>query len=68
LVSILFALPTAFVMNDLGQNRAYYDVATGDAWDLFVAGYYAYGSEGDPDELTTLTEISPDLLTETPHL
>lgn len=58
LVSILFALPTAFVMNDLGQNRAYYDLATGDAWDLFVAGYYAYGSEGDPDEfdLRTATE------------
>lgn len=58
LVSILFALPTAFVMKDLGQNRAYYDLATGNAWDLFVAGYYAYGSEGDPDEfdLRTPTE------------
>lgn len=58
LVSILFALPTAFVMDDLGQNRAYYDVATCDAWDLFVAGYYAFGSEGDPDQfdLRTPTE------------
>lgn len=66
LVSILFALPSAFVISDLGQNRAYYDLASGDAWDLFVAGYYAYGSEGDSDEfdLRTPTEapwaFSPD--------
>lgn len=58
MVSILFAIPTAFVISDLGQNRAYYDLVTGDAWDLFVAGYYAYGSEGDPEQfdLRTRTE------------
>lgn len=50
LVSIVFADPASLVIKDLSVNRALWDEATGDAWDLFFAGYFAYGGEWyDPD-------------------
>jgi hypothetical protein len=43
LVSIIFAHPHRTVFQDLKANRAYYDQRSGDAWDLYFAGYYMYG-------------------------
>lgn len=35
------------VVSDVVANRAFWDELTGESWDLFFAGYYAYGSHGD---------------------
>lgn len=49
LVSVLFASPDTAVFSNLKNNMAYFDARSGDMWDLFVAGYYAYGrSAYDP--------------------
>jgi hypothetical protein len=48
LVSIVFAEPASLVISDLKTNRAFWDEMTGESWDLFFAGYYQYGSHGDP--------------------
>jgi hypothetical protein len=49
LVSILFADPHTAVVSGLQHNRALYDAISDIHWDLYVAGYYAYGGEGyDP--------------------
>lgn len=47
LVSIVFAEPSSLVISDLKTNRVFWDEMTGESWDLFFAGYYAYGSHGD---------------------
>jgi hypothetical protein len=45
LVSILFATPDTAVLGDLQQNAAYFNARSGHMWDLYVAGYYAYGGK-----------------------
>lgn len=47
LVSIIFAHPAALVLTGLKSNRAFWDEETSEAWDLFFAGYYAFGGHGD---------------------
>jgi hypothetical protein len=56
LISIVFARPSSPVWPDLETNRAFLDLRSGDAWDLFFAGMSAYAAEeadaipiGDPD-------------------
>lgn len=46
LVSVLFAAPDTAVVAGLRTNQALYDARSGHMWDLYVAGYYAYGQEG----------------------
>lgn len=60
LVSIVFAHPAALVLTGLTSNRAFWDEETGEAWDLFFAGYYAFGSHGDsnPIELAPMADGS----------
>jgi hypothetical protein len=47
LVSVVFAEPASLVISDLNANCEFWDELTGVSWDLFFAGYYAYGSHGD---------------------
>lgn len=51
LVSVVFANPASVVVSDVIANRAFWDEMTGESWDLFFAGYYAYGSHGDAEEV-----------------
>lgn len=37
----------ALRFSDLSANRLFWDELTGESWDLFFAGYYAYGGYGD---------------------
>jgi len=45
LISIVFARPSSPVWRDLETNRAFLDLRSGDAWDLFFAGMSAFGAE-----------------------
>ncbi|WP_406375852.1 hypothetical protein OG788_40105 [Streptomyces sp. NBC_00647] len=49
-MSILFAAPDTVVIEGLHDNMALYNARSGHMWDLYIAGYYAYGgNEYDPD-------------------
>jgi hypothetical protein len=45
LVSILMATPDTASFTALQNNIAYFNTRSGVSWDLYVAGYYAYGGE-----------------------
>jgi hypothetical protein len=45
LISIIFARPSSPVWRDLETNRAFLDLRSGDAWDLFFAGMSAFAAE-----------------------
>lgn len=45
LISIVFARPSSAVWRDLESNRAFLDLRSGDAWDLFFAGMSAFAQE-----------------------
>lgn len=47
LVSVVFSQPASLAISDLSVNRVFWDELTGESWDLFFAGYYAYGGHGD---------------------
>jgi hypothetical protein len=51
LVSIVFARPSSPVWRDLETNRAFLDLRSGDAWDLFFAGMSAYAKQ-EPDAIS----------------
>jgi hypothetical protein len=46
LVSILLATPDSWAFDELRSNTAYFNARSGMLWDLYVAGYYAYGGQG----------------------
>jgi hypothetical protein len=45
LISIVFARPSSPVWRDLETNRAFLDLRSGDAWDLFFAGMSAFAAQ-----------------------
>ncbi|MEV5887026.1 hypothetical protein AB0L74_30910 [Streptomyces sp. NPDC052020] len=50
LVSVSCSTPDTAVFDNLRHNVRYHNARSGDAWDLAVAGYYAYGArEYDPE-------------------
>jgi hypothetical protein len=54
-VALIFGQPTEPTMERAAQQVDYFDVRTGESWDLFFPGYYRYGSRSyDPggEELT----------------
>lgn len=49
LVSIVFASPQSLVFKDIRENYVLWNAETGEHWDLYFAGYYAYaGQNYDP--------------------
>jgi hypothetical protein len=59
LVSIVFAQPSSVVVRDLNTNRAFWDELTGESWDLFFAGYYAWGGHGDDHPVDLGQPVAP---------
>lgn len=59
----VFALcqPDSAPAEELRRRRAYFDIRTGDTWDVFFPGYYQYGSMDDPHaiELDEYWAFSP---------
>lgn len=59
----VFALcqPDSAPAEELRRRRAYFDIRTGDSWDVFFPGYYQYGSMNDPNaiELDEYWAFSP---------
>jgi hypothetical protein len=47
----VFASPDSAPAQQLLRRKAYFDVRTGDNWDVFFAGYFQYGSMSDPDQI-----------------
>jgi hypothetical protein len=47
----VFAPPDTAPAQQLRRRRAYFDVRTGETWDVFFPGYFRYGSMADPDEV-----------------
>jgi hypothetical protein len=52
LASVVFAHPGSAVIGDLNGNRLLFDGQSGEEWDLFIAGYYQYGTHGDVNPIT----------------
>jgi hypothetical protein len=50
-VILVFAFPDSWSAKQLIQRREYFDIRSGDDWDVFFPGYYAYESLGDPQEI-----------------
>lgn len=53
--------PDSGPAKELRKRRAYFDIRTGETWDVFFPGYYQYGSMNDPDaiELDEYWAFSP---------
>lgn len=48
-VILVFAQPDSWSARQLCARRSYFDVRSGEDWDVFFPGYYRYGSMGDPE-------------------
>ena len=50
-IVFVFAQPDSVPAKQLIRRRAYFDIRTGDKWDVFFPGYFRYGSMNDPIEV-----------------
>ena len=45
-VILVFAYPNSWSVKQLIQRHEYFDIRSGDDWDVFFPGYYRWGSMG----------------------
>ena len=50
-VILVFAYPGSWSAKQRIERQDYFDIRSGDDWDVFFPGYYRYGSMGDPNQV-----------------